>query len=127
MPPYLALKYIHITCAAISITLFILRFYWRMSTPDKLKKKWVRVVPHLIDTLLLISAISLAIWSHQYPIAHSWLSAKVMTLVFYIGFGMMAFKAQASHFRVLSFACALVVFSYIVSVALSKQVVPFYS
>ena len=50
-----------------------------------LQQRWVKIVPHLVDTLLLASAVALAVMSHQYPLANGWLTAKVAGLLIYIG------------------------------------------
>lgn len=135
---YFAIKHLHITCVILSISLFILRFYWHMNDSAQLQKKWVRIAPHIIDTLLLLSAISLAWISHQVPFVQAWLGAKIVALIVYIALGSMALKKTKPHRRTksslnsqtrlisfLSFIAALCVFAYIVSVALSKKVIPF--
>ena len=78
------LKHSHISFAALSILFFTLRGYWMLSTPEMLKRRWVRIAPHVIDTLLLVSAIALTITVNQYPLTHSWLTAKLIALVAYI-------------------------------------------
>ncbi|WP_342807460.1 SirB2 family protein [Alteromonas sp. M12] len=52
-------KHLHLTAVALSIILFILRFVWLQRNSTLLHKKWVKIVPHVIDTLLLVTAITL--------------------------------------------------------------------
>ncbi len=122
---YLVIKQIHMTSAAVSISLFLLRGIWMSQDSPRLQALWVRVLPHLVDTTLLVSAISMAILSHQYPGQQSWLTAKVVALLLYIGLGMVALKRGRNRtIRLVAWIAALLVFGYIVAVALSRQAFP---
>jgi len=58
----------------------------------------------------------------QYPFVYSWLTAKVVALFLYIGLGLLALTyGRTKKIRVLSWIGALVVFFYIVLVALTKN------
>ncbi len=121
------IKLIHMSTAFISISLFMLRGFWvfRESAKDKerMTKKWVKILPHVNDTVLLITAVFLTIGINQYPFTHDWLTAKLIALFFYIGFGMFALKrAKDKNNKVLFFILALLTFSYIVGVALTRTV-----
>ncbi len=119
---YLALKHIHITFAALSGVLFLVRGIWMLSDSQQLQRRWVKVVPHIVDTLLLVSAIGLVVWSSQYPGEQSWLTAKVVALVGYIALGVIALKrGRTKQVRVAAFAGALACFAYIVAVAVTKS------
>ncbi|MDC8757349.1 SirB2 family protein [Janthinobacterium fluminis] len=123
---YFALKHFHITCAMLSGVFFLVRGCWMLDDSAMLQRRWVKIAPHLIDTLLLASAIGLAVWSSQYPLAQSWLTAKVVAVLLYIVLGAFALKlGKTKTVRVLAFAGALTAFGYIVAVALSKQALPF--
>ncbi len=119
---YLALKYLHVTCVCLSGLGFVLRGYWMLRASPLLRARWVRVVPHVNDSLLLTSAVTLAVWSGQYPLAQGWLTAKVVGLLVYIGLGTMALRrGQSLRQRALFLGLALATFAYIVGVALSKS------
>ena len=60
MPDYLAIKHLHVSAAGLSLALFVLRGAWRVVSPERLAARWVRVVPHVIDTVLFASALWLA-------------------------------------------------------------------
>lgn len=123
---YLDLKHFHMTCAGLSGLLFLLRGIWMLRESPLSQAKWVRVVPHIIDSLLLGSALILAFWSHQYPGQAPWLTAKLGALCVYIGLGSIALKrARTVRQRAVALFGALTVFSYIVAVAVTKSVVPF--
>ena len=120
------LKSLHISCAALSYTLFLLRGIWHLHDSPILRQRWVRIAPHLIDTVLLASAIALACSIGQYPFVDSWLTAKVMALLLYIVLGSVALKyAKALTPRVLAWLTAQAVFGYIVLVAINHNPFPF--
>lgn len=119
---YLAVKHLHVTCAALSGSLFLLRGLWMLHAPALLQRRWIRIAPHLIDTLLLGSALAMVFWSGQYPFVQPWLTAKVIALVLYIGLGTVALKrGKTRALRLGAFIAALAVFGYIVAVALTRQ------
>ncbi|MCV6589719.1 MAG: SirB2 family protein [Marinobacterium sp.] len=118
---YLALKHIHLTAITLSFALFALRAFWMLQDSARLQQRWVKIVPHIIDTVLLVSALSLAVLLQQYPFVDSWLTAKVLALLAYIGFGTVALKRGRSlNIRVIALAGAILSAAYIVSVALSR-------
>jgi uncharacterized membrane protein SirB2 len=123
---YLPLKHLHLTCITLSIVFFVTRFYWRKQNSGMLQKKWVKILPHTIDTVLLGSAIGMAIIASINPFEQHWLAAKILALLAYILAGTFAIKrAQSAHAQNISFVLALACFAYILMVAISKQVVPF--
>src|SRR5262249_6653639 len=89
--------------------------------------RWVRgraarTVPHIVDTVLLVSAIALAWMLRLSPLQAPWLLAKIVGLVLYIALGMLALKpGRPEGVRAAAFVAALIIFGYIVSVAVSKD------
>ena len=123
---YLLVKHLHITCAVLSGSFFLLRGVWMLLESDALQRRWVKVVPHVVDTVLLTSALVMVFWSAQYPFVQPWLTAKVLALLAYIVLGTIALKrGQTKATRTAALVAALAVFAYIVLVALSRQVLPF--
>jgi uncharacterized membrane protein SirB2 len=119
---YFALKHLHVTFAALSGLLFLVRGIWMLSGSARLQQRWVKIVPHVVDTLLLASAIGLAAWSSQYPGQSSWLTAKLVALVAYIVLGVIALKrGRTQGVRTAAFIGALACFAYIVAVAVTKN------
>ena len=91
-----------------------------------LERRWARVVPHVADTVLLASAIALAVISGQYPLAQGWLTAKVVGLIAYIVLGSIALKrGRTLGIRITAFYSAVLVFAYIIAVATTKSAVPY--
>lgn len=120
------LKHVHIACVILSGAGFFIRGVWMMRESPRLRNTWVRVLPHIVDTTLLVSAILLTLQIQQYPFVHGWLSAKVLALVAYIVIGAIGLKyGRTKKIRVIAWIAALVVFLYIVLVALTRQVIPY--
>ena len=122
---YLVIKYVHVGAVVVSFGLFFLRGLWMMAAPEKLALRWVRVVPHVIDTVLLVSAIALAAVTTQYPFVQPWLTAKVLALLVYIVLGTVAIRrGRTRRVRIVAWILALLVFGYIVAVARMRDPLP---
>jgi uncharacterized membrane protein SirB2 len=119
---YLALKHFHVTCVVLSGLGFALRGWWMLNDSSLLRARLTRVVPHVVDTLLLGSALLMAWQSSQYPFAQGWLTAKFFGLLAYILCGTMALKrARTKGRRVVFLVLALLAYAYIVGVALARN------
>lgn len=123
---YIALKFTHIACVVLSIAGFIVRGVWMLRDSPWQRNKWVKVVPHVNDTLLLVAGIVLAIRIQQYPFVHGWLTAKILALIAYIVVGAIGLKyGKTRNIRIAAWLSAIILFLYIVLVALTRQVLPF--
>ena len=90
-----------------------------------LQKKLARVLPHIIDTILLASAITLTIMLNEYPLQQNWLTAKVIGLILYIGLGTIALKrGKTKAIKITAFILALCSVAYILSVAITHNAIP---
>ena len=123
---YSLLKQLHLATIAITLALFILRGIWMMADSPRLQARWVRIVPHLNDTLLLASGIALAFALGLSPFDHSWLAAKLVALLVYIGLGTVALKRGKTRAqRIAAWVAALLVFGYMAAVAVAHNPLPF--
>ena len=123
---YTALKTLHLATIAITLTLFVLRGAWMMADSPRLQARWVRIVPHVNDTLLLVSGFGLAIMLGQYPLVNGWLTAKLFALIVYIVLGTVALKrGKTKRTRIAAWIAALLVLGYIVAVAVAHDPLPF--
>ena len=114
---YLALKHLHVTCVILSGLGFCLRGWWMLREAPQLKARLTRVLPHVLDSLLLGSALTMAYLSGQ-----GWLTAEFFGLLAYIVFGAIALKrGKTKAVRLGFFALAVLAYGYIVSVALSRS------
>jgi len=119
---YAALKIIHVTSVIFSYILFTLRGVWMMQGSPILQRRWVKILPHVIDTVLLASAVALATMIQQYPGISTWLSAKIGGLLLYITLGLIALRfGKTRRTKTISWITAQMVFFYIVLVALTKN------
>ena len=124
---YAALKIIHVTSVIFSYILFTLRGVWMMQGSPILQRRWVKILPHVIDTVLLASAVALATMIQQFPGISTWLSAKIGGLLLYITLGLIALRfGKTRRTKTISWITAQIVFFYIVLVALTKNPRVFY-
>ncbi|SDZ01546.1 Uncharacterized membrane protein SirB2 [Nitrosomonas sp. Nm33] len=119
---YTLLKLIHVSSIMLSYLLFLMRGIWMIRASAQLQQRWIKIMPHVIDTVLLTSAITLAVLIQQNPLVDSWLTAKVAGLLLYIGLGMIALRfGKTRTIKVSAWIMAQIVFFYIVLVALTKN------
>ncbi|MDS4013279.1 MAG: SirB2 family protein [Candidatus Accumulibacter sp.] len=119
---YLLFKQLHVSCVILSAAGFLLRGFWMLFESPLLQTRAARVVPHIVDTVLLASAIAMLLISAQWPWHSHWLSAKLVGLLVYIGCGSMALKrARTRRQRAAFLLAALCALAYIVSVALTRS------
>jgi uncharacterized membrane protein SirB2 len=119
---YLILNIVHVACAIASICGFMLRGYWMMTSSDLLQQKLTRIAPHVIDTLFLLSGITMLYMLSLNPLTQGWLVAKFGGLIAYILLGTIAIKrGPTMQIRMIAFVGAVSVFAYIAGVALSRS------
>lgn len=122
---YALLRTAHIATVHISLILFLLRGFWMLRESPRLQDRWIRILPHVNDTLLLAAAIAMLVVGSLNPLEQPWLMAKIIGLLAYIGVGTVALKrGRTKAVRVKALVAALGIFAYIVAVAVTKQVVP---
>jgi uncharacterized membrane protein SirB2 len=120
------LKHLHVTTVFLSFGLFVLRGIWMATESPQLARGWVKIVPHVNDTILLGSAIGLTVALGQYPFIDGWLTAKVCALAVYIGLGAVALKrGKTKRIRIAAWIAALLTFIYIVAVAVRHDALPY--
>ncbi|PCI77570.1 MAG: regulator SirB [SAR86 cluster bacterium] len=119
---YLPIKTAHMSLAMISLLGFIIRGWWAINSSALLQQRWVKNAPHIVDTLLLTTAVLLMIILGQHPGNQGWILAKLIALVFYIGFGTLAIKrAPTRATKILFFGLAIATFAYIIGVAIAHH------
>ena len=119
------LKEFHVALAYITVAGFVVRGLLSLADSPLKNLTWMRVAPHVIDTLLLGFGIALAVSMSLSPLANGWLMAKIVGLLAYIGFGVMAMRARSRPLKILGFVAAIASVGYIIAVAYSKRVMPF--
>lgn len=118
---YATLKIIHVAAVALSAIGFVTR-YVLIAMARLPQNFFARVVPHVVDSVLLASALGL-LWLGRFNVLESgWLQAKIVALAVYIVAGSFALKrARTSAGRAIAFVVALGTFMWIVSVAVTKS------
>ena len=123
MTSYEIFKIMHVATALISIIGFIMRGIWMMCSSTLLQQRWVKVVPHINDTILLLSAIALVFITSLYPGPIQFINVKIIALVLYIVLGTIALKrGKTMRIRIIAWVLAILVFMYIFAVANSKTI-----
>ena len=119
---YLILKYVHSLAAIATISGFVLRGIWMLQESDRLQRRLVRVLPHIVDTVLLLAGVGMLWVLHLNPLTQPWLLAKFAGLLAYILLGTVALKrGPTKQIRALAFCGAIAAFAYVSGVALAKS------
>ncbi|HAT2780060.1 TPA: SirB family protein [Citrobacter koseri] len=116
---------VNLTSVTLSVSLFVLRFWWRYTRHALASARWTRVVPPIIDTVLLLSGAGLIIKTHILPFTEqgTWLTEKLFGVIIYIVLGFIALdyrQARSQQARVIAFPLALVVLYIIIKLATTK-------
>ena len=113
------LKLLHLTTVVVTISLFVIRGLGLFAGAGFMRQKWVKIVPHVNDTVLLVTGIIMSIQIQQYPLVHGWLTAKLIALLVYIGLGLMVFRFAGTRTQQFGYwLAAILVFGYMVGVAI---------
>ena len=116
------IRTIHFTFAVITIISFTLRTLWMLMESPLLHSKPVRIVPHIIDALLLISGIVLVINYTGYSYGYGWLLAKLAAIVLYIWTGAIALKyGKTRKIRIMALIVSYCLLAFIVSLAITRS------
>jgi uncharacterized membrane protein SirB2 len=119
---YETLKLVHVGTAVLTISGFVLRGYWMFSGSPNLQLKVVKVLPHIVDTVFLVSGIALIFILNLPVMSQPWLLMKFVALIAYIALGAIALgRGKTIRSRTIAFVLALATFAYIAGVALSKS------
>ena len=121
----LMIKHIHILCAGLTITLFFIRGIWMIRESPVFRQRWTRILPPIVDTVLLVTGLTMMVRIEQYPIADEWLTAKLSAVLIYVCFGIVGLnRGRTRNVRIFFWCAALLVFVYVVSVARTRQLFP---
>lgn len=119
---YFTVKTLHQTAVALSLAGFFARGLGGLAGAAWVRGRAAKSVPHVVDTVLLLSALALAWMLQLNPLTTPWLAAKIVALLAYIGLGLVALNPRrALKLRAAAWVAALASFGYIVSVALTKS------
>jgi uncharacterized membrane protein SirB2 len=116
------MKHLHITVAVLSIALFTLRFAWTLMASQQLQKKWVKICPHIIDTLLLTLGVVMAVQMSINPFEQLWLGEKLLAVIAYIFIGYYTLKvARTRAMQILGYLGAMGWIILAIRLVITKQ------
>ncbi len=119
---YETLKWLHVGCVIVSGTGFVARGALMLADSPLLRTRFLRIAPHVVDTLLLTAGVAMATIARVSPLQHPWLAAKIGALLVYIALGAAALRPGRSRLvRAAAFAAAVLVFGYIVGTAVQRS------
>jgi uncharacterized membrane protein SirB2 len=119
---YLGIRSVHITCAVLTISLFVLRGMLMLAESPLLAHRVLRWTPIAVDTVLLTTALMLMNIIRQYPFQSAWLTAKIGLLVAYMVLGSIALRyGRTKRIRVVALMAALATVGFLVTVARTHQ------
>lgn len=118
---YVTLKLVHQGAVAISVAGFFVRGLASFAGAPWVRGRMARTLPHVVDTVLLLSALGLAWMLRLTPGNSSWLLAKIVGLVVYVMLGVVALRpGRPRGVRMVAWLAALATVAWIVSVAITK-------
>jgi len=115
-------KHLHLTAIALSFALFAIRYFLLMRSSKLQHKKWLKITPHIVDTVLIISIVLLCVELSLYPFVNEWATSKLIGLVLYMLSVAFALKwARNNAMRLVGFAGAVAWLTITASIAVSKN------
>ena len=121
---YPATKHLHLTLLAVSALFLTVRFVLHLRQSELMNKKVIKIAPHVIDTFLLLSGLTLCFMIQQFPFVDPWLTEKIGAVVAYIALGVIAIKSNRNTvFKVFAFLGAIGWLVYAAKMAHFKQAV----
>ena len=125
---YTTVKLVHQVAVALSVTGFFARGWASFASAGWVRTRAAKTVPHVVDTVLLLSALSLAWLLRLDPRDAPWLTAKIVGLVVYVALGVVALRpGRPLWVRATAWMAALATVGWIVSVAITKSPFGFFA
>jgi len=122
---YLLVRAVHVVAVSVSVPLLVVRSVIGIRHSPARVPRVLRILPHVVDTALLASAVLLSVMLQQYPFGAPWVTAKLIALVAYVGIGTVAVKrGRTSAVRAIALAIALLLAGYMIGTALHHEPAP---
>ncbi len=127
MSAYLLLKTLHLSTVVLSITFFCIRSYWLLTQPKVLERSLIKKLPHVIDSILLISAFAmLYVGDISVDSSNPWIITKIIAICLYIVMGIYIFRIAKDKTQIYIALCfVMLIYYYIIHTAITKNVIPF--
>lgn len=116
---------LHIAAVVLTISFFVVRYWWRYSNHPLSNARWVRVAPHGIDTVLFLSGAGLMWLTGYLPFTDkgTWLTEKLFGVIIYIVLGFIALgrrRPRSQQTGFIAFLLGLVVLYIIIKLATTR-------
>lgn len=122
---YMMFKHLHATFAVLSLVFLLLRVFMAWSSAAKLDKPWLKVVPHAIDGLLVLSIICIVVTSGLYPFNVPFVTEKLFVFLVYVAFSVLTVLSLRGRFsaklKAPFAALAILSWFWLAKVAVMKQ------
>lgn len=119
---YATIILLHQSSVALSGLGFAVRGIASLRGAQWTQSRLAKSLPHVVDSVLLLSAVTLAAMLHLNPAHAPWLMAKLLGLLLYIGLGIVALRPRFGwKTRATAWVLALVVLAWIATVAVLKN------
>lgn len=116
--PYIALKHLHVAFAVLSLLTYVLRGIWTFRGSPLAASRWMRILPHVVYTAVILLGATLATITGQWGMSWVWL--KLVLLVAFVAVGAIALSPRNSWpraRRISLWGMGLVLFLMIFAVA----------
>lgn len=119
------LKHLHLLFVVLAVASFPIRLAAAEYKPELLQQTWLKIAPHMLATLLLLTGIGLVFQGNWLEGEFGWIIAKVVAMLGYIGLGVLAMHNQGPR-RWQMTGGAVLCLIYIFSAAISKKIFIFF-
>jgi len=114
------LKSIHLFFVVLSFVSFSGRMGLSQFKSEWLQQTWLKIAPHIIDTGLLLSGVTLVFYGQWLDKEYGWIISKLTLLIVYIILGVIAMRSQGAK-RWLVFLGAIACYIGIFVIAITKH------
>ena len=119
------IKDIHVTFVLLTFISFSIRVYWMYNGSPLSQARVVKILPHVIDTILLLSGLAMAVMYYGAFYRQRWLDYKLLGVVIYIILGIVALRSgKTRSIRIAAAVGAWLVFFGIIYIAWKNAVIP---
>jgi uncharacterized membrane protein SirB2 len=81
---YMMIKHLHLTIIVLTFVFFVINLVLTMKASDMAKNKFLKITPHILYTLFVVTFIYLTTVIELYPFVNGWASSKLAGFVFYV-------------------------------------------
>ncbi len=111
-------KYLHLVTVAASFALFFIRGIWVLRAYPRPEEQWVRVLPHAIDALVLLSGAALIALASGGRWPEEWFTWKLVFVVVYALLVVIVLHlAKRRWQRALAWVAGMLMFLFVATIA----------